>query len=82
MRCIDGAALVAAAILRQNRSAEVVPFEQKVVTHLSLNSRDSAEHQNQGADGKKQRSERPLQNAAEEVAPPFEFTPVKLKACA
>src|SRR6188768_4004394 len=41
MRCIDGAALVAAAILRQNRSAEVIPFEQKVVTHLSLNARDS-----------------------------------------
>jgi len=41
MRCIDGAALVAAAILRQNRSAEVIPFEQKVVTQLSLNSRDS-----------------------------------------
>lgn len=41
MRCIDGAALVAAAILRRNRSAEVIPFEQKVVTHLCLNARDS-----------------------------------------
>jgi 60 kDa SS-A/Ro ribonucleoprotein len=41
MRCIDGAALVAAAILRQNRSAEVIPFEQQVVTRLFLNSRDS-----------------------------------------
>lgn len=41
MRCIDGAALVAAAILRQNRSAEVIPFEQHVVTRLSLNARDS-----------------------------------------
>jgi 60 kDa SS-A/Ro ribonucleoprotein len=41
MRCIDGAALVAAAILRQNRAAEVIPFEQQVVTHLRLSSRDS-----------------------------------------
>lgn len=41
MRCIDGAALVAAAILRKNRGAEVIPFEQKVVTHLRLNPRDS-----------------------------------------
>jgi 60 kDa SS-A/Ro ribonucleoprotein len=41
MRCIDGAALVAAAILRNNRSAEVIPFEQSVVTSLSLNARDS-----------------------------------------
>jgi 60 kDa SS-A/Ro ribonucleoprotein len=40
MRCIDGAALVAAAILRQNRSAEVIPFEQ-TVRKLSLNPRDS-----------------------------------------
>jgi 60 kDa SS-A/Ro ribonucleoprotein len=40
MRCIDGAALVAAAILRQNRSAEVIPFEHGV-RKLSLNSRDS-----------------------------------------
>jgi hypothetical protein len=41
MRCIDGAALVAAAILRKNRGAEVIPFEQKVVSHLRLNPRDS-----------------------------------------
>jgi len=41
IRCIDGAALVAAAILRKNRNAEVIPFEQKVVTRLSLNPRDS-----------------------------------------
>ena len=40
MRCIDGAALVAAAILRKNREAEVIPFEQKV-RKLSLNARDS-----------------------------------------
>jgi 60 kDa SS-A/Ro ribonucleoprotein len=41
LRCIDGAALVAAAILRKNRSAEVIPFEQHVVTQLTLNPRDS-----------------------------------------
>lgn len=41
MRCIDGAALVAAAILRKNPDAEVIPFEQKVVTRLRLNPRDS-----------------------------------------
>lgn len=40
MRCIDGAALVAAAILRHNGSAQVIPFEQKV-RKLSLNPRDS-----------------------------------------
>jgi 60 kDa SS-A/Ro ribonucleoprotein len=40
MRCIDGAALVAAAILRQNRSAEVIPFAEKV-RKISLSSRDS-----------------------------------------
>ncbi|WP_085317323.1 vWA domain-containing protein [Derxia lacustris] len=31
MRCIDVAALVAAALLRRNRKARVLPFEQKVV---------------------------------------------------
>lgn len=41
MRCIDGAALVAAAILRKNQGAEVIPFEQHVVTRLRLNGRDS-----------------------------------------
>ena len=41
MRCIDGAALVAAAILRKNPQAEVVPFEQEVVSGLHLNPRDS-----------------------------------------
>lgn len=40
MRCIDGAALVAAAILRQNRSAEIVPFAEKV-RKVGLRSRDS-----------------------------------------
>ena len=41
MRCIDGAALVAAAILRKNPQAEVIPFEAKVVSGLRLNPRDS-----------------------------------------
>lgn len=40
IRCIDVAALVAAAFLRQNRDAEVLPFENKVVP-VSLNPRDS-----------------------------------------
>jgi 60 kDa SS-A/Ro ribonucleoprotein len=40
LRCVDGAALVAAAILRQNRSAEVLPFAEKV-RKLSLSPRDS-----------------------------------------
>ncbi len=40
VRCIDVAALVAAAILRKNPDAEVVPFETKVVK-VSLNPRDS-----------------------------------------
>jgi 60 kDa SS-A/Ro ribonucleoprotein len=40
MRCIDVAALVAAAMLRKNRGARVLPFEQKVVD-LALNPRDS-----------------------------------------
>lgn len=40
MRCIDVAALVAAAILRKNRTAEVLPFECDVVK-LPLNPRDS-----------------------------------------
>jgi len=41
MRCIDGAALVAAAILRKNRAAEVIAFEEKVVRGLRLSGRDS-----------------------------------------
>jgi 60 kDa SS-A/Ro ribonucleoprotein len=40
VRCIDVAALVAASILRQNRQAEVIPFESNVVT-VQLNGRDS-----------------------------------------
>jgi 60 kDa SS-A/Ro ribonucleoprotein len=40
VRCIDVAALVAAAILRNNRDAEVLPFEHRVVD-LRLNARDS-----------------------------------------
>lgn len=40
VRCIDVAALVAAAVLRKNPQARVLPFEQDVVT-LSLNARDS-----------------------------------------
>src|SRR5262249_39185186 len=40
VRCIDVAALVSAAILRQNPQAEVLPFECDVVS-LRLNSRDS-----------------------------------------
>jgi 60 kDa SS-A/Ro ribonucleoprotein len=39
-RCIDVAALVAAAVLDRNRQATVLPFENKVVP-LSLNPRDS-----------------------------------------
>ncbi len=40
VRCIDVAALVAAALLRKNPATVVLPFEQKVV-QLSLNPRDS-----------------------------------------
>ena len=40
VRCIDVASLVAAAVLRKNPSATVLPFEQ-VVVPLRLNSRDS-----------------------------------------
>jgi 60 kDa SS-A/Ro ribonucleoprotein len=40
VRCIDVAALVAAAVLRKNRSARVLPFEHGVVK-LQLNARDS-----------------------------------------
>ena len=40
VRCIDVAALVAAAVLRKNPAARVLPFEQEVVK-LSLNARDS-----------------------------------------
>jgi 60 kDa SS-A/Ro ribonucleoprotein len=40
VRCIDVAALVAAAVLRKNPQAEVIPFESDVV-RVSLNSRDT-----------------------------------------
>ena len=40
VRCIDVAALVAAAMLRTNRYAEVIPFESSVVK-VKLNPRDS-----------------------------------------
>jgi 60 kDa SS-A/Ro ribonucleoprotein len=40
VRCIDVAALVAASVLRKNRDATVLPFEQTVVP-VNLNSRDS-----------------------------------------
>jgi 60 kDa SS-A/Ro ribonucleoprotein len=40
VRCIDVAALVAAAVLRKNPQARVLPFEQEVVK-LPLNARDS-----------------------------------------
>ena len=40
VRCIDVAALVAAAVLRKNPDSVVVPFEQDVVS-LDLNGRDS-----------------------------------------
>lgn len=40
VRCVDVAALVAAAILRKNPDAEVIPFEHNVVS-LRLNARDS-----------------------------------------
>jgi 60 kDa SS-A/Ro ribonucleoprotein len=40
VRCIDVAALVASCILRKNPEAEVLPFENKVVS-LRLNARDT-----------------------------------------
>ena len=40
VRCIDVAALVAAAVVRKNPAAEVLPFEQEVVK-IALNPRDS-----------------------------------------
>lgn len=40
VRCIDVAALVAAAVLRQNPQAEVIPFEHRVV-NIDINRRDS-----------------------------------------
>jgi len=40
VRCIDVAALTAAALLRANREARVLPFEQRVV-EVELSARDS-----------------------------------------
>ena len=40
VRCIDVAGLMAAAVLRKNKEARVLPFEHKVVS-LQLNGRDS-----------------------------------------
>ncbi len=40
VRCVDAAALIAAAIVRRNPDAEVLPFEQSVV-RLRLSPRDS-----------------------------------------
>ena len=40
VRCIDAAALVAAAVLRKNQSATVLPFEETVVA-VNLDSRDN-----------------------------------------
>ncbi|MBK8251194.1 MAG: TROVE domain-containing protein [Polyangiaceae bacterium] len=40
VRCVDVAALVAAAMLRKNRDCEVIPFEQQVVK-VRLNPNDS-----------------------------------------
>jgi 60 kDa SS-A/Ro ribonucleoprotein len=40
VQCVDVAALVAAALVRKNESAEVLPFEQDVVG-IDLNRRDS-----------------------------------------
>ncbi|HEX7312500.1 MAG TPA: TROVE domain-containing protein [Pyrinomonadaceae bacterium] len=41
VRCVDVAALVAAAVVRRNPRAEVLPFEHEVVKGLNLNPRDS-----------------------------------------
>jgi 60 kDa SS-A/Ro ribonucleoprotein len=40
VRCVDVAALVAAAIVRANREAQVLPFEERV-REIELNARDS-----------------------------------------
>ncbi|HKC62084.1 MAG TPA: TROVE domain-containing protein [Pyrinomonadaceae bacterium] len=40
VRCVDVAALIAATVLRKNRSAEIIPFESDVV-EVRLNARDS-----------------------------------------
>jgi 60 kDa SS-A/Ro ribonucleoprotein len=40
VRCLDVAALVAAAVLRKNPTSEVIPFESKIV-NVAINPRDS-----------------------------------------
>lgn len=40
VRCVDVAALIAAAVMRRNENAEVIPFESDIVS-VSLNPRDS-----------------------------------------
>jgi 60 kDa SS-A/Ro ribonucleoprotein len=40
VRCVDVAGLVAAAFLRKNRNARIIPFKEDVV-HLELNPRDT-----------------------------------------
>jgi len=41
VRCVDVAALIAATLLRTNKEAEVIPFEQSVVDRVRLNGYDS-----------------------------------------
>lgn len=41
VRCIDAAALISASILRTSPHAQILPFEQGVVTRLQINPRDS-----------------------------------------
>lgn len=41
VRCVDVAALVAAALVRKNPTAEVLPFEQTVVTNVKITAKDS-----------------------------------------
>jgi 60 kDa SS-A/Ro ribonucleoprotein len=41
VRCVDVAALIAAAIVRRNRDVEVVPFHDRAITDFTFNPRDS-----------------------------------------
>ena len=41
VRCVDVAALIAATIVRRNRSADILPFESKAIEDFSFNPRDS-----------------------------------------
>src|ERR1051325_3392555 len=43
VRCVDVAALVAAAVVRRNPRPEVLPFEHEVGKGLKLNPRDRSE---------------------------------------